>query len=81
MASGTPVIASNRGAIPEVAGNAASYADPQDVDSWRARMRELLEDKLLHATLIEQGMRRARQFSWERCARIALDTYKAVGNC
>ena len=80
MASGTPVIASNRGAIPEVAGNAASLIDPQDVDSWRERMCELLEDNLLHSTLVEQGMQRARQFSWERCAQITLDTYKAVGN-
>ena len=81
MASGTPVIASNQGAIPEVVGNAASLSDPQDVDGWRERMRELLEDNLLHATLVEQGIRRARQFSWERCAQITLDTYKAVGNC
>lgn len=81
MASGTPVIASNCAAIPEVAGNAASLTDPKDVDGWREHMRELLEDNLLHATLVEQGIRRARQFSWERCAQITLDTYKAVGNC
>lgn len=80
MASGTPVIASNAGAIPEVAGEAALYMNPDDVDGCRSRMLELLDDDTLHATLREQGTRRAQQFSWERCAQITLDTYRAAGN-
>lgn len=79
MASGTAVIASNRAAIPEVAGAAALYMDPDDPDSCRLRMLELLDDDVLQATLREQGLRRASQFSWAHCAQITLETYKTTG--
>lgn len=80
MASGTPVIASECAAIPEVAGQAALYVDPDDVDGCRSQMLALLNDDALQATLREQGRQRARQFSWERCAQITVDTYRTAGH-
>lgn len=79
MASGTPVIASDRTAISEVAAEAALYANADDVEGYRACMLRLIDDRILHNNLHHWGLQRARQFSWERCAHITADTYKAAG--
>lgn len=44
MASGTPVVVSDRGSLPEVVGDAAPILDPDDVDGWADAMRAMLED-------------------------------------
>lgn len=80
LASGTPVIASTSSAIPEVAGEAALYMDPDDVDSCRTHMLQLLDDPVLQEALRQKGLQRAKQFSWQRCARITADTYRTAGN-
>lgn len=80
MASGTAVIASNSAAIPEVAGNAALYADAGDIEGYRSQMLQLLDDNNLHNTLRQRGLKRSQLFSWEQCARITADTYKAAGH-
>ena len=80
MASGTPVIACHSAAIPEVAGEAALYADAEDTEGFRAQMLKLLEDSQLHEALRQQGLDRAGTFSWQNCARITVDTYKAARN-
>jgi glycosyltransferase involved in cell wall biosynthesis len=74
MASGTPVVAANRTALPEVCGAAALLADPEDGDAFA--------DALLRATgpererLAAAGLERAAGFSWERSA---LLTDRAIG--
>ena len=78
MASGTPVITCRNAAIPEVAGEAALYAEPDDMEGFRAQMLRLLEDAQLQCTLRQQGLARAGLFSWKNCARITADTYKAA---
>lgn len=80
MASGTPVIASSCSALPEVADQAALYMHPDDVEGCRNRMLELQGDSALQTTLRKKGLRRASEFSWERCAHITADTYQAAGN-
>ena len=64
MASGTPVIASNRGALPEICSDAAYYVDPFNPDSMADAMLKLAKDNRLREHLIEKGKRRAQQFSW-----------------
>lgn len=78
MASGTPVITCRHAAIPEVAGEAALYADAEDTQGFRTQMLRLLEDAQLYGTLRQQGLDRAGLFSWENCARITADTYRAA---
>jgi glycosyltransferase involved in cell wall biosynthesis len=68
MASGVPVITSGVTALPEVAGNAAVYADPFDVDSIAAGIQRLADDKALCAELSQKGLVRAAQFDWQRTA-------------
>lgn len=64
-----PVLASNVTSLPEVAGNAAVYADPFDVDSIADGMMKLFqnEDNLCEI-LIEKGNTRKEMFTWERTA-------------
>jgi glycosyltransferase involved in cell wall biosynthesis len=69
MASGCPVIGSNRSAIPEVLGDCGLLVDPYDSASIAAAMKRILEDASLRAQLSERGRNRARSFTWERTGR------------
>ena len=62
MASGTPVVAANRGALPETCGDAALVVEPEE---FAAAALEALDDE----TLIAAGLARAARFTWERTAR------------
>lgn len=61
-----PVITSNVTSMPEVAGDAALYADPFSVDSIAQAMHTLQADKQLRSSLVEKGKLRSTAFSWER---------------
>jgi glycosyltransferase involved in cell wall biosynthesis len=65
MASGVPVVASNRGALPEVCGNAAVLVDPADATGLAEAIVAALGDERLR----DAGIARARSFTWERTAR------------
>jgi glycosyltransferase involved in cell wall biosynthesis len=62
MASGAAVIVSNRGGLPEVAGEAAVYVDPDDPAAIAAAIRVLACDDARRSALAEAGQARARQF-------------------
>jgi glycosyltransferase involved in cell wall biosynthesis len=68
MASGTPVLTSRTSSLPEVAGDAAVYVDPRDIDSIASGLGEALTDPDRLATLTAKGIERARLFSWDRTA-------------
>lgn len=68
MAYGTPVVAANRTALPEVAGDAARFCDPEDTESITDALEDCLRNTQLRETLIERGKRRFRAFSWSTCA-------------
>lgn len=68
MASGAPVITSDRSSMPEVAGSAALLVDPQDVDQIASAMTLVLRDEHLRGRLSALGLARAAQFSWARLA-------------
>lgn len=68
MSRGVPVIASNVSSMPEVAGDAALLVDPSDARQWGAALIELCRNAALSEEMSERGRRRAREFSWERCA-------------
>ncbi len=80
MACGTPVIASNRTSIPEVAGPAALLVDPADREGWAAALIAVLQDGELRARLASAGRARSLQFSWEECARAHLAVYREVAS-
>lgn len=81
MHRGVPVACSNRGALAEVAGDAALLFDPDDVDAAAAALHALLHDDALAAALVRRGHERARTFTWERAASLTLASYeRALGS-
>ena len=76
MASGIPVITSNRASLPEVAGDVGLAVEPADVEGLRAYMRSLIEDKDEAARRGSLGIARARLFTWQACAQQTLAVYK-----
>lgn len=78
MASGVPVLTTNRTSLPEVVGPAGLMVDPDDVGAMRDSLRALLEDKALANRLAGMGLERAATFSWERCARETASVYERI---
>jgi glycosyltransferase involved in cell wall biosynthesis len=78
MACGAPVVSSGASSLPEVGGDAALYADPMDADGFTAQVGRVLHDPELRTRMIEEGLRRARQFSWRRAAQETLAVYHEV---
>ncbi len=68
FAYGCPVASSDRGSLPEVAGDAAELFDPEDSESILATVSRIAESLPLQESLREKGYRRAEQFSWDLCA-------------
>ena len=78
MTCGAPVIASDRGAIPEVAGGAALLADAEDADTFAQHITRVLTDPTEAQRLRERGFARAAQFSWRDTALRTLECYERV---
>jgi len=78
MASGCPVIASNKTSIPEVVGDAGILLDAFDVNDFAHWMNKVYIDEGLKAKLVEEGFKRSKLFSWEKCASETLEIYKEV---
>lgn len=78
MASGTPVICSNRTSLPEVAGDAAILIDPRDPLTLAEAIHSVLSDPERAADLRRRGLERAKIFTWERCARETLVVYQQI---
>ncbi len=78
MACGTPVITSDRSALPEVAGEAALSVDPTDATALAAAIACLARDERRRAALAQAGQVRAGAFRWERTAAETVAVYEAV---
>jgi glycosyltransferase involved in cell wall biosynthesis len=76
MERGLPVACARASAIPEVAGDAATYFDPLSIDEIAAAVEELLTDRELAERLRKAGLERSRTFSWERTAEETLASYE-----
>jgi glycosyltransferase involved in cell wall biosynthesis len=68
MRSGCPALVAPAGALPEVCGDAALYADPRDAASWVAAIVRLGHDQLLRQRLIAAGRAQAARFTWRQAA-------------
>ena len=78
MACGTPVAASDRGALGEVAGDAALRFDPEDPGAIARAIGRVTGDDALRGALRGAGLRRAADFTWRRSAEAHLRAYGAV---
>ncbi len=70
-----PVLIGNRGAAPEIAANNAIQANPFDVCSIAEGIKKTIE---MNNGAIEAAAKHAATFTWEKCAKETLDTYKRV---
>lgn len=78
MACGTPVATSNVSSLLEVAGDAALLFNPEDIDDITDKMRRLLTNSELRASLRQRGLARAAEFSWKKAARQTIQVYREV---
>lgn len=80
MASGVPVLTSDRSCMPEVAGGAALLTDPDDVHAIADGLRRVLHDDAWRAAAVPSGLARARLLTWERCVEQTLAVYQRAAD-
>jgi len=76
MAAGVPVVASDRGSLPEVIGDAGLLIDPDHPESLADGMARFIKDPTLRASCARRGLDRARQFNWAQTARDVRRAYE-----
>jgi glycosyltransferase involved in cell wall biosynthesis len=75
------VACANSSSLPEVAGDAALLFDPSDEGAIAEALVRLLDDQALCRRLSRMGIAQAARFTWERTARLTLDSYaRAFGS-
>ena len=82
MACGVPVVCSPETSLPEVAGDAALYADARNPEQFGGALARLWNDHDLRNSMMKKGFENVRRFSWERTAEQTLAIYDQVlGMC
>ena len=77
MAAGTPVLAANTGALPEVVGDAGILLPPDDVDAWATAMAQVNDDADLRRRMAQDGKAWSERFTWARAATETAAVYRA----
>lgn len=77
MSVGLPVLSSNSTCLPEIYGDAALYFDPKNTNDLVCKLAQFFSDQELSINLIAAGIKRVKQFSWQRMARQTLVVYKS----
>jgi len=76
MTLGVPVVASRRGSLPEVLGDAGQLVDADDAQGFARAIDRVLTDRAFAAACASKGVARARQFSWARAAQLTYALYE-----
>lgn len=76
MMLGCPALLAPCGALPEVCGEAALYADPHDADGWTHAMCRLRDEPGLRERLAASGRVHSEQFTWDAAGRRLVNTVK-----
>lgn len=76
MSCGTPVVCSNTSSLPEIAGDAAEYFDPQVETGLQQSLTRVINDPNLQKQLSNNGLIQAKKFSWKETANNTLLAYK-----
>jgi glycosyltransferase involved in cell wall biosynthesis len=80
MACGIPAVVSNNSCFPEISGKALEYFDPLSIEDMADKIESVLFHSQLRERIQARGMKRAAEFSWERCGRETLDVlFRSVG--
>lgn len=78
MASRVPVIVSDRGSLPEIAGRAAIFVDPLSVEDIACAIYRVLDSQTLRRELITKGLKQIEAFSWAEACRKTMRLYENV---
>ncbi len=81
LSCGAPSVVSNAASLPEVAGHAALFHDPQNSESIKTHLTQILEDPIFAENLSQKGVLRAQNFSWQKCAEETFKTYRQILAC
>lgn len=76
MTVGIPVVAANRGALPEVLGDAGLLVHPEHSDELSAAIKHILDHDELAAACVTKGLARARQYRWATTAERVYEAYQ-----
>lgn len=80
MAMGAPIAAAAGSALPEMAGDAALYFNPESVEEIAAALDRLMGDEHLRNDLSRRAIARAALFSWDKTARETLDVFERISD-
>ena len=75
MTLGVPVVAANRGALPEVLGDAGLLVDPARPADLAEAIHRMVSDTAVAESSVARGYERSRAFSWDRTAALVYDAY------
>jgi glycosyltransferase involved in cell wall biosynthesis len=78
MSAGVPVVASKTPAVEEVTAGAAYLCEPDNVSEWVEALGRILRDPGCAERMVEAGLRRSADFTWERCAAQTAQVYHRV---
>ncbi|MEG0297170.1 MAG: glycosyltransferase family 1 protein [Clostridium sp.] len=78
MACGTPVIVSNVTSLPEICHDSALMINPYNIDELSYAMERVLSDSLLKLTMVQKGLMKSSNYSWELTAKQTIEAYKAM---
>jgi len=80
MRCGIPILAANTTCLPEIAGNAAIYCDPFNVQEIQTGLEQLIENDTLRIQLSENSINRATEFSWDQAAKQSWEVIYTTAN-
>jgi len=78
MACGTPVIASNVSATPEILGDAAEYFEPESIEDIADKIDKIVNDSRLRINLQRKGFERIKTYTWEENAKKTLGVVNQI---
>ena len=78
MASGIPVVTSNRTSLPEVTQGMALHIEPDNSHAFKEALQKSLEDDIWRAAIIPKALDVAGRYSWDRCIRETVAVYHQV---
>jgi len=79
LSCGTPVVCARTSSLPEVGGKVAIYVNPYDIDDIARGISEVLRyDAMTRHKRVEEGLRWAKRFSWEKTAKETIKVYEKI---
>jgi glycosyltransferase involved in cell wall biosynthesis len=78
LAHRTPVVATRAGALPEVLGDAAAWAEVGDIESLSTAIASVLDDESISSAIVSAGIERIARYSWDTTVSSLVDLYRQV---